>query len=719
MTHKDRQQSGKIKTFFIFILSAVVIGLALLVSVFLYYSRQIPDPSVISARRVSESTKIFDNTGELILYNIHGQERRTIVPWEDMPDSLKNATLAAEDADFYTHSGLDFRGIVRAFFKNVKELGISQGGSTITQQLIKNSLLGHERTFSRKIREIVLSIEVERKFTKDEIFWMYLNQIDYGSNSYGVEAASQTFFGKSVKKLSLSESALLASLPKATTYYSPYGNNYTALIARRDSILESMLRSDVISQDKFEKAINDALEFQPPRETIAAPHFVFMVRDYLIKKYGEDTVENGGLRVITTLNSKLQIMAEESINNHSEDIEKRFKASNAALVALDPRTGKILAMVGSRDYFDIENEGNFNVATALRQPGSAFKPFAYLTALDNGFTDSTIVFDLLTEFNPRCEPGAFQEEDRFGLKCYHPRNYSGTFRGPVTLRQALSQSLNIPSVKVLHLAGIQNTINNATNMGITSLTRPDRYGLSLVLGGAEVKLMDIVAAYGVLANEGIKNPSTFIEKIVTSDGVVLEEYRKDEDRVVDQQIAIMINDILSDNISRAPVFGSNNYLFLPDRPIAAKTGTTQENRDTWLIGFTPSLVAGVWTGNNDNSRMTDRAAGATVAGPIWNEFMRKALENTPVEEFSKPSPVFVNKTMLNGRYTSPRGIHSILYYVDKNNPQGAFPSDPRSESQFDNWEGAVAFWVQRVFAPPASKPLPSLSPSPLPNPEGD
>ncbi|PJE50391.1 MAG: penicillin-binding protein [Candidatus Yanofskybacteria bacterium CG10_big_fil_rev_8_21_14_0_10_36_16] len=707
MHKKENMKTIWLKRTFIVLFSLFVLGLALSVSVFLYYSRQIPDPNVISSRRISESTKIYAQDGETLLYNIHGEEKRTIIPWEEISDDVKNATLVAEDADFYTHKGLDIRGILRAFYKNIVGLEVSQGGSTITQQLIKNSLLSNERVLSRKIKEAVLSVEIERRFSKDEIFWMYLNQIPYGSNAYGIEAASQTFFDKTANELTLSEAALLAALPNAPSYYSPYGNHYPELIARRDFILESMLRNNYINQDEFREAVEEQPSFQPPRDIIVAPHFVIMVREYLTRKYGEDIVQNGGLQVVTTLDHKLQSLAEDVISKHADDIKTRFNAGNAALTAVDPRTGKILAMVGSKDYFDVINEGNFNVATALRQPGSAFKPFAYMTAVEKGFTDSTIVFDLLTEFNPECEPGAFQEKDRYGIDCYHPKNYSGVFKGPVTLRQSLAQSLNIPSVKILHLAGINKTIENAKKMGITSLTEPERYGLSLVLGGAEVRLVDIVSAYGVLANDGIKNPTTFIQKVTTSDGVILEEYRKNEDRVIDKKVTRLMNDIMSDNLSRAPVFGFNNYLNLGERPVAAKTGTTQENRDAWLIGYTPSLVAGVWSGNNDNSKMSGTAAGASVAGLIWNDFMRKALEGTPIEQFPDPDPSTSSKTMLNGRYVGENGVHNILYYVDKNDPQGPIPSNPYTDPQYENWESSVARWASNVFNTPSLIPSPS------------
>jgi len=696
-----------IKSLFFFFLFLFVIGLALMTGVFLYVAKDLPSPETIVSRRVSESTKIYDRTGTIVLYDIHGEEKRTVIPWENIPEYIKSATLASEDSSFYSHQGLDFRGIIRAFLRNLTEFRITQGGSTITQQLVKKAILTDERTFSRKIKEALLSIEVERRFTKDQIFWMYLNQIPYGSNAYGIESASQVFFDKPAKDLTIAQSTLLASLPKAPTYYSPHGENLIETLARKDNILEKMKNLNYISEEEYQTALKEELSFHSPRENILAPHFVIMVRDYLIKKYGEEMVENGGLKIYTTLDYELQKIAEGAIEKYAEKNEELYKAKNAALTAINPRNGQILAMVGSRDYFDMDNEGNFNVAIANRQPGSAFKPFAYAVALQKGFTDSTVLFDYRTEFNPECPAGANQEKDQYGLDCYHPQNYDEGFRGPVTIRQALARSLNVPSVKVLYLAGINDTIDFAQRMGISTLGENRKnFGLSLVLGGAEVKLLDMVSAYGVFANDGIRQSPSFILKIENAVGGILEKYKPKEERVINQQASRMITNILSDNKARTPVFGSNSSLYFPERPVAAKTGTTQANRDAWVMGYTPSLAVGVWVGNNDNTSMTRKGAGISVSGPIWHDFMASALKDKPVEIFLQPDPIEVSKIMLNGEYIFKRlnpdinppikeasapetEIHTILYYVDKNNPRGDMPLDPTLDPQFGNWERSV------------------------------
>lgn len=625
------------KIFFNLFLLAVI-GLVLVVFSFLYFAKQVPDPTVISERRVTESTKIYDRTGNVLLYDIHGEEKRTIIPWDQIPASVKNATLASEDADFYTHTGLDFRGILRAFYKNFTSLSISEGGSTITQQLIKKALLTDERTLTRKIKETILSIELEKRFTKDEILWMYLNQIPYGSNAYGVEAAAQSYFGKAAKDLNNAEGALLAAMIKAPSYYSPYGNHVPELMARRDFILERMHTLGYIDEAELKVALMEKHEFKRIKDNILAPHFVIMVRDYLNKKYGEDVVQNDGLKVITTLDAEMQKAAEESVTKYGEINAQKYRASNAALVAIDPKTGQILTMIGSRDYFDIANEGNFNVATAQRQPGSSFKPIAYAKALEDGLTDSYILNDVRTEFNPNCDPSGTQTIGSNGSRCYHPQNYDGRFRGPVTMRQALAQSLNIPSVKILQLAGVPETIDLAHDLGITTLDDPSKYGLALVLGGGEVKLVDLVSAYGVFANDGIKNESNFILKVVTGNGEVLEEYKEDSSRVLDAEVARVISDMLSDNSARGPVFGYNSSLHFPGKQVAAKTGTTQENRDAWVVGYTPAVAVGVWVGNNNNSPMTAAGAGISAAGPMWHEFMNVITNRYPSGYFTPPSP---------------------------------------------------------------------------------
>jgi 1A family penicillin-binding protein len=673
-----------------FLVWCVVLGLIFVASLFIYIQQTLPDPSSIALRKVSESTKIYDRTGEILLYDIHGEEKRTIIPWEQIPQSVRDATLAAEDSSYYSHGGFDLRGIIRSILVDLKTFSFSQGGSTITQQLVGNALTGRQKTVLRKISELVLSIQVERQYSKDEILWMYLNQIPYGSNTYGVEEASKTFFGKHASELTINESALLASLIQAPSYYSPYGNHVDALIARKNSVLSKMKELKTISESDYNSATSEKLTFKSSTESILAPHFVIMVKEYLEKKYGKEVIDSGGLKITTTLDVDLQQIAEDAVKKYAPINEKQYKATNAALVSIDPKNGDVLALMGSRDYFDIEKQGNFNVTIdgPGRQPGSSFKPFAYTAAFQKGYPDSTILFDVPTEFNPNCSPG---------LECYSPRNYDGQFRGPVSLRQALDQSLNIPSVKVLYLAGVSDTISLAKQMGISTLNNPQNYGLSLVLGGAEVHPIDLVSAYGVFANDGVRNPWRIIKKIEDASGNIVEEAPDDPQRVLEPQIARLVDDVLSDNNARAPVFGYNNSLYIPGYDVAAKTGTTQENRDGWVVGFSPDIATVVWTGNNDNSSMTAAGAGISAAGPMWHEFMAKALSKMPNSTFPQPAPVSSSKIMLNGEYLDPSSgfndIHTILYYIDRNNPLGPPPADPNNDPSYKNWE----FGVRRYF----------------------
>lgn len=676
MAVKYKKGDRLFKALSVLFLWLFVVGVIFFLVLFIYIELTLPAPESIAVRKVTESTKIYDKTGEILLYDIHGEERRTIIPWDQISESAKKATLASEDADFYNHKGLDITGILRALLKDIRDLDFSQGGSTITQQLVKKTLLGDEKTLTRKIKEALLSIEVEKRFTKDEILWMYLNQIPYGSNAYGIEAASKTFFGKTALELTINESAILASVIKAPTYYSPYGNHVDELSTRKNALLERMVALNLIPTDEYEEAVNEEIRFRDRITDIQAPHFVIMVTEYLENKYGRDATESGGLKVITTLDAELQIAAEETISKYAETNKERYKASNAALVAIDPKTGEVISLVGSVDYFDIENEGNFNVATAKRQPGSSFKPFAYAVAFQKGYPDFTVLFDVKTEFSLNCSPDAEQEKDEYGLDCYHPRNYDGRFRGPVTIRQALAQSLNVPSVKILYLAGVSDTIDLAEKMGITTLQNRDRFGLSLVLGGAEVKPVDLVSAYGVFANDGVRNPWYFIKRIESANGTVLESSTQDPKRVLDPQIARLVSDVLSDNVARAPVFGYSSSLYFPGKSVAAKTGTTQENRDAWVIGYSPGVAVGVWVGNNRQESMTEEGAGISAAGPMWHEFMAKSLGKFPNEEFVQPDLVSSSKPMLNGSYDNS-DPHSILYHIE------------RSSDQLENWEWSV------------------------------
>lgn len=697
--------------------------------------RDLPDPSKLKERKVVESTKIYDRTGTVLLYEIHGEEKRTVIPFDQIPPEIKNATIALEDERFYSHGGIDFRGIARAFITDLFSKNLSQGGSTITQQLVKNSLLGRERTLSRKVKEALLAILLESRYSKDEILDLYLNQIPYGSNAYGIEAATETYFGTSTEHITLAQAATLAALPKAPSYYSPYGNHVSELMARKDLALDHLANLGYISKEEVVRAKKEKLEFLPQsRAGLRAPHFVMYIRELLSQKYGEQTVEEGGLSVITTLDARLQDEAEKIVADGAEFNKKAIKAYNAALVAIDPKSGDILAMVGSKDYFATSSEPagctpgvncsfdpQVNIALQSRQPGSAFKPFVYATAFKKGYTPNTVLFDVPTEFNPLCSPDGKPEDTRIKEEdCYHPGNYDEKFIGPVTLRQAIAQSRNVPSVKVLYLAGVEDSIKTAKSMGITTLTAPERYGLSLVLGGAEVKLLEMTSAYGVFATDGILHQANPILKIEAK-GNGLEEKNDQPQQVIDTEVAQTINDVLSDDDARLPVFQPRSSLWLPDRPAAAKTGTTQEYRDAWTIGYTPSLVVGVWAGNNDNTPMQQKGSGVLAAAPIWNKFMRFATKDTLPEFFSKAEYKKSSKPVLNGLwqgekiiridkisgkvatgFTPEEDVNEIafgepkdpLFWISKADPSGPPPADPYQDQQYKNWAAAFSAWLK-------------------------
>lgn len=677
----------------------------IIIGIFIYFAKDLPSPGKIGNRAVVQSSQIYDRTGEMLLYEIHGEEKRTVISLEEMGDYVKWSTLAAEDKNFYHHLGFSVKGLTRAVFRNLGgDSDLLQGGSTITQQLVKNSLLSPEQTYSRKMKELILSLEMEMKYSKDEILEMYLNEIPYGSSAYGIEAAANTFFEKHAKDLTIGEAALLAALPQAPTYYSPFGSHQDDLKFRQELIIDLMEGEGFITAEQGEAAKAEEMKFTQAQEGIIAPHFVMYVKEKLSEKYGEKIIEQGGLRITTTLDMNLQRIAEQVVPEGIDNYAAQYGASNAALTAVDPRTGQILAMQGSKDYFDMDNDGNVNVAIRDRQPGSSFKPFAYAAAFIKGYNEKTMLFDLRTDFGAG----------------YQPENYDRSYRGPVSMKDALASSLNIPAVKTLYLAGVNETIDLAHKMGITTLNEPDRYGLSLVLGGGEVKLLDEVGAYGVFANDGVKKEKTAILK-VEQNGEILEEYSSAAgERVLDEQIARQINDILADNNARASVFGS--MLSVPGQTVAVKTGTTDEYRDAWTVGYTPHLAAGVWTGNNDNAAMTSGAAGVMVAAPIWKSFMEQALgmEGYSGGEFAKPDAINVNKTMVGGSIAQEevvkvcrpsmklatdrcpasmveekkyRNVHAILYYVNKDEPLGPYPSNPAVDPQFDKWEGPVQGWA--------------------------
>lgn len=685
-------------------------------------SLPIPDLGSFQDRIISQGAKIYDRTGKVVLYDTNPNITRTIVPFDEISRNVKNATIAIEDAEFYEHNGIKIKAIIRAVIVNLFSFGYSQGGSTITQQVVKNSLLTQDKLISRKLKEWFLAVKIEQVLSKDKILEAYLNETPYGGRVYGVEEASLTFFAKKSKDLTIAESAYLAALPQAPSYYSPYGNHKDELEKRKNLVLSRMKENGFISENEYKEAQVEKVSFQQRAAGgIKAPHFVFFVIDYLQEKYGKKALEENGFRVITTLDYELQQKAEEITKKYALENKTKFNAENASLVAIDPKTGEILTMVGSRDYFDEEIDGNFNIALAHRQPGSSFKPFVYAAAFNKGYTPKTVVFDLETEFSTDCT--AESEPLSADAKCYSPQNYDNIFKGPVKFEEALAESRNVPAVKVLYLTGINTALGLAKKMGIETLGNKDQYGLTLVLGGGEVSLLDMTSAYGVFANEGIRNSYQRILRIEDSSGDIVEEPKANATEVLPRQTALQISQILSSEALRAPAFGANSFLNFPGRDVADKTGTTNDYKDAWIIGYTPSLSVGAWAGNNDNTPMEKKVAGFIVA-PMWNAFMQEVLKKYPDEKFSEPDPEIDSslKPILRGVWqgggssftdirtglpatedTPPEfrkeilsgGIHSILYWVDKDNPRGAIPENPNSDPQFRLWEPGVINWVLR------------------------
>jgi len=705
----------------ILIFTAGLIIVVMGISTIFIASFKIPDFSSFGDRKIVNSTKIYDRTGEILLYDIHQDIRRTNIAFEDMGTHIKNATVAVEDAEFYNHSGVRVSSTIRAVLSNVFNIGIGGGGSTITQQLVKNTLLNSKKTIGRKIREWVLAVKIDKALPKEKILELYLNEAPYGGTVYGIEEAAKTYFNKKAYDLTIAEASYMASIPQSPTYLSPYGKNKDKLEERKNFVLFRMKELGFITEEDYTKAKEEVVEFAPKQTSgIKAPHFVFFIKDYLENKYGTELVENGGLKVTTTLDYTLQEQGEKIVKEGALENQKNWDGSNAALVAINPKTGEILSMIGSRDYFDKEIDGNFNVATALRQPGSSFKPFIYATAFNKGFTPDTVLFDLPTEFQTTCNaygtalPGHNQSE------CYMPQNYDGKWRGPIKLRDALGQSINIPAVKLFYLAGLKDSLDTAENMGINTLKDISRYGLTLVIGGGEVSLLDITSAYGVFANEGVRVPYTGVLKVEDINGNVLEEASPSGREVLPRNTALTISDILSDNVARTPTFGANSSLNIPGRDVAVKTGTTNNNKDAWTVGYTPSIVVGVWAGNNDNKPM--KKGGVSVAGPIWNKFLNASFKDLPNEKFEKPDlyvdptqvkPVlrgywqgnqnfFIDKISgkLATEYTPVEtrvekvitNVHSILNWVDRSDILGPSPKNPSDNPQFTNWETPIQNW---------------------------
>ena len=616
-----------------------------MVAVVLFFIIQVPSPEQLSNRDIASATKIYDRNGDL-LYDIYKNENRTPIKLAEIPNVVKQSTIAIEDKDFYKHQGFAPLGIIRSIFELIVYRQIEGGGSTLTQQLVKNALLSPERTAIRKLKEFILAIQVERAYSKDQILEMYLNEIPYGGTAYGIEAAANLYFGKHAKDLNLAEASLLAGLPQRPSVYSPYGTHPELSKERQAEVLRRMTEDGYITKDQAEAAKEEELSYRTAQNELGfkAPHFVLYVKQKLIEQYGDKMVEQGGLKVTTTLDNKLQ---EETQKIVKDEVEKlgSYKVGNGAAVILDPKTGQILTMVGSRDYFEKSSpegcvegktctfEPNVNASLSLRQPGSATKPITYSAALQKGYTPASVLLDVKTDF-----PGGDQPT-------YTPENYDGQWHGPVQIRYALGNSFNIPAVKTLALVGVKNVMDLGYRMGLSTWEptqeNVDNAGLSLTLGGREVRLLDLSSAFGVLANKGVKQEPVSILKVEDSKGKTLYEYKESGGvKILDEGIAFIISNILSDNGARSQAFGSNSVLNIPGKTVAVKTGTTDEKRDNWTIGFTPSYVVGVWVGNNNNEKMNPAiASGVTGASPIWQKIMKVALKEKGDEKVEQPGNV--------------------------------------------------------------------------------
>ena len=613
--------------------SAAIVSLVLILLFVVFYFailKDLPLPTKLSSASTPQSTLIYDRNGKL-LYNIYDKRNQTFIPLSSIPKSMQEATISIEDRNFYSHGAVDFRGIARAFISTVFHRQI-QGGSTLTQQLVKNSLLTQEQTLPRKIKEVILAFATELLYSKNQILEMYLNQVPYGGTAYGIEAASETYFGKHAKDLDLAESALLAGLPQAPSEFSPFGSQPELGKQRQIEVLKAMQDQGYITSDQEQKAEKEVLNYKRISNEIEAPHFVLYIKDLLIQKYGQKTVDEGGLKVITSLDLNVQNVAQDSVAKEVDALPSYYHVTNGAALVTDPATGEILAMVGSKDYFDTKIAGNVNVTTALRQHGSSIKPINYAVGLVNNYSAATTFID---------EPVCFPNQ---GGKNYCPLNYDLKWHGLVAMRYALGNSLNIPAVKMLELNGVKAMVATASAMGITTFDEPERYGLSLTLGGAEVKMTDMATAFGVFANSGYRIDLHPILKITDKTGKVLEQYSPPPSpifgkKVLPDGVAYIVSDILADNGARLLEFGDNSALKIPGQIVSVKTGTTNDFRDNWTIGYTPSLLVAAWVGNDDNTPMSGLASGITGAAPIWNDIMSTLLKGKTPEPLSRPPSV--------------------------------------------------------------------------------
>lgn len=610
----------------------LAVGVLAIAGLFLWFAKDLPSPNKINSRISAQTTKIYDRTGQNLLIEVYGDKNRSIIEFNQMPQCIKDATVALEDKNFYKQGAFSPAGVARAFTGILFKDPSRGGGSTITQQYVKNALLTNERTYTRKIKELILSIQIEQLYKKDDILKLYLNEIPYGSTAYGIQAASRQYFGIDAKDLNLGQCAMLASLPQAPTYYSPYGQNVDQLLAKKNRVLDLMTEQGYIKKEQADaaKKVDVIADLKPynPYANIRAPHFVQYVREQLEEKYGIKRVNEGGLKVISTIDLDKQNEAEQAVSQNIKSV-RAYGGSNAALVSADPNSGQVLAMVGSYDANE-PNFGSFNVAASLRQPGSSIKPIVYANLFKKNYGPGSTIYDVKTDFG--------------GTPAYVPKNYTGRFYGVQSVRTALASSLNIPAVKALYLGGIPEFIGTAKDMGITTYTQPaDSYGLSMALGAGEVRMVDMANAFSAFPTNGKHHDQVYWLKITDSSGKTVADNTKEENnkpkQVLDPQIAYLISNVMSDNTARCSlgVFPCNNPLTLPGKTVAAKTGTSEDYRDAWTVGFTKRVVTVVWAGNNDNSPMTQSAS--IVSAPIWNQYMRAVTKDEPNEPFDRPTGI--------------------------------------------------------------------------------
>lgn len=676
------------------------------VVLFIWYGKDLPTPGKLIASSLSESTRIYDRKG-ILLYSVYKDQNRVYVQLKDIPKNLQHATIAIEDRNFYQNSGFSIRGYLRALVGIVTLRGIS-GGSTLTQQLVKNVLLQDTRQrLDRKIKELILAIQVDKRYSKDQILEMYLNDVPYGGANIGVEAASDAYFGKHVKDLDLAETAFLAGLPQGPSLYSPF-NGKKYYLGRSKDVLTAMVEENYITQKQADVAYKEIqnMKFSDTDRSIKAPHFVMYIKQLAAKQFGDSAVENGGLQIYTTLDYDIEKKAEDIVKEEIGKL-KGYHVANGAAMVMDPKNGQILAMVGNTDYFDTTTDGNFNDAVdAKRQPGSSLKPIIYATGLAKGYTASTVFMDVKTEF-PSGDPTH---------PTYTPVNYDGKFHGPIQMRFALGNSMNIPAVKMLAMVGIKDAMQTGFQMGIASWEPTQEtiasVGLSLVLGGRETNLLDEMTAYSTLADAGVRHDPVAIMKVTDSHGTTLFENKERAGvKVLSPEVSFIISHMLLDNNARSLEFGPSSYLVIPGKTVSVKTGTTDDKRDNWTMGYTPSYVVGVWVGNNDNSPMNQAiASGVTGASPIWNRIMTAVLRGKPDEQPQKPDSVnaiqidpLFGGLPLDGqptrveyfiKGTEPTSQSSVyhkkddkLYYVVREN-------DPVSTDGVNRWQAGIDSWIR-------------------------